>query len=429
MSGILAATFGPSSSVGDPNGWFVRAITGGRTKAGTFVSEWTAQNLTSVYAAVRIISDTVAQLPMHAWQRTDNGRKVADHPINHALRLEPNEHMSSYTLRQTTQKHALFWGNGYQEIERNNKGQGVGIWPLLPENTYPRRKELRGGKVVVQTSIDGEMFELDPRNVAHIKALGHDGYVGLSQIALHRNALGLAVALEEFGSKLFANDAKSGGFLHHPGKLGAKAQDNLKKSLDTQGGLDNAHRIKILEEGMKFIPTTIPPEDAQFLGTREFQIAEVSRIYGVPLILLSSNEKSTSWGTGIEQLIIGFVIWTIQPWLIQWEQEYTRKIFTEAEIKAGFFVKFALQALLRGDMASRAAFYKSLWDVGAMSPNEIRELEDQNTKPGLDKTFVPLNVQPTDSATAPAPTPPPAGKTARPKRKAVPDEAAPEDSE
>lgn len=397
--------YGPSSSVGSGDGWFVRMLGGGKTSAGTSVSEHTAIYLPTVYACLNRICNPIAYFPLEIRQKKGDGSvRVDSHPMSQRIGLRPNDYMSSRSLRKTTQGHALLWGNGYQEIERNLKGEAVGLWPLLPDRTRPHRVE---GVLEYRTNIDGRTFRIDHGNVAHIMDLSHDGYIGYSQVAIAREAMGMAKALEEFGGKFFANDMKSGGFLMHPGKLTPRAHQNLKgpngqsrpapespaAPLEAQGGLDNAHRVKVLEEGMKFVQTTIPPEDAQFLGTREFQTAEIARMYDVPLVMLQSHEKSTSWGSGIEQLMLGFVQQTIAPWIDATEQEYNWKLFTQAERDEGLFVKFNMNALLRGDMAARSTFYKTMFELG-MTINQILALEDMN---GIgadgDMNFVSNNVQ------------------------------------
>ena len=421
--------YGPSSSVGSNDGWFVKMIGGGSTKAGTFVSESNALYSPTVFACVNRIANPIANFPVAIVQPDGKGgwTRVDEHPMSQRLGLRPNDFMSSRTLRKTTQGHALLWGNGYQEIERNMRGEAVGLWPLLPDRTRPHRD---GDKLVFRTTIDGTTYQLDQDNVAHIMDLSHDGYIGLSQVALAREAMGMAKALETFGSKFFANDMKSGGFLMHPGKLGVKGRENVRGKdgeqkagpenpasvVEKQGGLDNAHRVKVLEEGMKFISTTIPPEDGQFLSTREFQIAEIARMYDVPLVLLQSHEKSTSWGSGIEQLMIGFIMQTVAPWVQATEQELTWKMFTEGERARGLKVKFNMNALLRGDMEARSAFYKTMFELG-MTINQILAYEDMNgIGPDGDINFVSNNVQTLERAkngkpaTEPvtAPTPPPA---------------------
>lgn len=388
-----ASGFGPSHSVGNDDGWFVRAIGGGRTHAGPHVSEYTALNITAVYGSVSIIADLVGMIPLRVYQQQGERRDpVTEHPLVSALGRQMNPYMTPYTGRQTTMGHALLWGNGYLEIEKNRRGQAVNLWPLLPESTYVRRRDFSGrSEIVYDTTIDGESFTLPHDRIAHIKSFGHDGYCGYSPIALHRQALGMALATEKFGAKFFGNDAKSGGFLYHPGTLSQRAHQNLENSTNKVAGLDNAHRVRVLEEGMKFQQTTIPPEDAQFLGTREFQIAEIARMFRVPLVLLQSHEKSTAWGTGVEQFVIGFRSFTLQPWTRCWEEELNAKLFTPEEQAKGLVVRFNLKELARGDMAGRGAFFKQMVEMGAMSPNEVRGAEDMNEKPELDKHYVPKN--------------------------------------
>lgn len=400
------ASYGPSSSVGDQDGWFLRLIGGGKTKAGPQIAESNALYSPTVFACVNRIANPIANFPLGIVEPDGIGgwSRVDEHPMSQRLGLRPNDYMSSRTLRKTTQGHALLHGNGYQEIERNGRGEAVGLWPLLPDRTRPHRVDDR---LVFRTNIAGTTYELDQGNVAHIMDLSHDGYIGLSQVALAREAMGMAKALEEFGGKFFANDMKSGGFLMHPGKLSPRARGNVRgpdgqqqaapenpaAPIEKQGGLENAHRVKVLEEGMKFIQTTIPPEDGQFLATREFQIAEICRMYDVPLIMVQSHQGTTTWGTGIEQLMLGFIMQTVAPWVHATEQELTWKLFTEEERKRGLKVKFNMNALLRGDMAARAAFYKTMFELG-MTINQILALEDMN---GIgadgDINFVSNNVQ------------------------------------
>lgn len=411
--------FAPSQPVSQ-DGFFVRMIGHGKTNAGVFVGEHTARNFPIVYACVNRISNPIAHFPLRIMKRAADGRsseEASDHPLSRRLKMRPNDLMSSRTFRKTIQSHALLWGNGYAEIERNGRGQAVGLWPLMPEVTRPKKS---GGRFFFETKIDGKRFEIDHGDVIHIMDQSQDGYVGLSQVGLARQAIGMGLAMEEFGAKFFANDAKSGGFLMHPGKLTPSAKGNLRgpngerqaapespaAALERQGGLDNAHRVKVLEEGMKWITTTIPPEDAQFLGSREMQIAEVARIYDVPLILVQSHEKSTSWGTGIEQLMIGFYQQTIAPWVGAWEEEFNWKLFTEEEQALGYHVKFNMNALLRGDMAARSAFYKAMFELG-MTMNQILALEDMNgIGPNGDVNFVSNNVQTVERAINPPETAP-----------------------
>lgn len=414
---FAAPTYQDGGNFTSPSGWLMRSIGGGKTSAGVSVSEHTALRYPVVYACVNRISNPIAWFPLKMYRTKKGGGKevvTSDmHPFAARLGTRPNDLMSSRTVRKTTQSHALLWGNGYQEIERNGRGQAVGLYPLLPDRTNPA---VESGEHCFRSRIAGKSVRLDPNDVIHIMDQSQDGYVGVSQIAMAREAVSMGLAMEQFGGKFFANDAKSGGFLLHPGKLGPQAKSNLTGAggervanpenpgsrLESQGGLDNAHRVKVLEEGMKFIQTTIPPEDAQFLGSREFQIAEIARIFDVPLILLQSHEKTSSWGSGIEQLMIGFVRQTVGPWIDAWEQELNWKLFTEDEKAAGYYVKFNMNAILRGDMKTRAEFYQKIFGVGGFSPNRILELEDEDAiGPMGDHHFVPANFVTLDRATDP----------------------------
>lgn len=406
--------FQETGSLASPSGWLAREV-GGKTNAGVPVTEHSAMRLPVVYACVNRISNPIGQFPLKMFQtRPDGGKDVVTpdmHPFAARLGVRPNELMSSRTVRKVCQSHALLWGNGYLEIERNGRGQAVGLYPLLPDRTRPIREN---GEHYFRTSIDGKTHRIPSNDVIHIMDQSQDGYLGMSQIAMAREAVSMGLAMESFGGKFFANDAKSGGFLLHPGKLSGDAKLNIRGKdgaaaaaspaamMDKQGGLDNAHKMKVLEEGMKFIQTTIPPEDAQFLGSREFQIAELARIYDVPLILLQSHEGTTSWGTGIEQLMIGFIRQTVGPWVDAWEQEFNWKLFTEEEIDQGFYVKFNMNAIMRGDMKTRAEFYQKVFGVGAFSPNRILHLEDEDgIGPAGDHHFVPANFVTLDRATDP----------------------------
>lgn len=381
---LIQSIFGPSSAISDPEHWIIRAV-GGLTAAGVEVSETLALNLPVVYACVNRISNPLATFPIDIFKKDASGRPIKDdkHPLNKVLNRKPNPIINSQKLRKTNQTHACLWGNGYLEIQRDGAGRAVGLWPLMAWNTRPKKAE-GAEEVRFHTQIGHEVFSLPSENVLHVMDLSLDGYVGLSVVQQARNAIGLAQAAETFGQKFFANDAKSGGFLLHPGKLRGNAKENIQESVQEQGGLDNAHRIKVLEEGMKFVPTLIPPDDAQFLSTRQFQIGEMARIYNVPLFLLQHESPGTVWGTGMEQMMLAFIVHTLDPWVKAHEAEMNNKLFTEAEIDQGYFVKYNMNALLRGDMAARAEFYKSGIEAGWLLKSEAREKEDLPFVEGLD---------------------------------------------
>ena len=395
--GLFAGWFGGSTPASTADHWIVRAF-GAKTASGVTVSEYSALNLPVVYACVNRIANPIAMFPLQIFRADENGEPVEDrqHRLNQVLRVRPNPVMNTRDLKKTGQTHACLWGNAYQEIQRNGAGEVVGLWPLMPWATTPDK---RGDQLRFKTTIDGQTFSLPADNVVHVMDLSLDGYVGLSPIQQARSAVGLAQAAEIYGEKFFANDAKSGGFLQHPGKLSPKARENITDAVEERTGLDNAHRIKVLEEGMKFIPTTIPPDDAQFLSTREFQIGEIARMYNVPLFLLQHSQPGTVWGSGMEQMVIAFIVHALEPWTTAWEAEYNLKLFSEAERAAGYFVKFNMNSLLRGDMAARSAFYASGIGAGWLLPSEARRKEDLPRVDGIDDR---ATAQPAVPASAPA---------------------------
>lgn len=382
-SSLFAAGFGASQSGSTP-GWISQMVTGfgGPTFAGTAVNEHTAIKVTAVFRAIALIADAVSMLPIDVLQRVGDRREDrSDHPVAELLR-RPNPLMTSIDLRGAEQAHALQYGNAYLDIRRNERGDPIELWPLLPDRTMPigikRFDDER--EIVYRTIVASEQIHISPKDVIHVHGLSFDGIRGYRPLQLAREAVGLALGLEEFAAKFFSNDAKSGGFLEHPGLLNDEAHKHLTDSMQAQGGLGNAHRIKILEEGMKFNATTIAPEDAQFLSTRGFQIEEIARIYGVPLHMLQQTSKTTSWGTGLTQMQLSFVMYSLGPWLVRWEQELDRKLFTDEEIAAGFFTRHNVNALLRADAAARARFYNSALDKarGWLARDEVRALEDLN---------------------------------------------------
>ncbi len=279
-----------------PNGWIsnVAAPVGA---AGVPVNEQIALQITAVYRALALISDAIAMLPVSVYRRTGphEREEVPDHPASELLR-NPNPVMAGVDLRCAQQAHALGYGNGYVHIQRRQGGALYRLWPLLPDRTAPARRSLGGDHwdIVYRTNEDGVTAEWEANEVLHIHGMAFDGLRGYSPIQVARNTLSLALALEEFGGKFFANDAKSGGFLSHPNKLSPEAHQRLKESMADQGGLANAHRMKILEEGLVYHSATIAPEDAQFLLTRTFQVEEIARLFGIPLHLLQSHSKTTS---------------------------------------------------------------------------------------------------------------------------------------
>ena len=357
----------------------------GNSTAGKRVNERSAMQMTAVYSCVRILSEAVASLPVHVYRYNDSGgkEKALDHSLYFLLHDEPNPEMTSFAFRETLMTHLLLWGNAYAQIIRNGKGEIIGLYPLMPDRMTVDRDDKGRLYYEYQLSSDdahtmkGSTVILQPKDVLHIPGLGFDGLVGYSPIAMAKNAIGLAIAAEEYGSKFYANGAAPSGVLEHPGTL--KDPSKVRESwTQTFGGSSNANKVAVLEEGMKYTPISISPNEAQFLETRKFQINEIARIFRVPPHMVGDLEKSSF--SNIEQQSLEFVKYTLDPWVSRWEQNMMRSLLAEEE-KPTYFIKFNVDGLLRGDYQSRMNGYAIGRQNGWMSANDIRELENLDRIP------------------------------------------------
>lgn len=345
----------------------------GTTTSGKTVNERTAMQTTAVYACVRILSETIASLPLHIYKYSDKGKeKAIDHKLYYLIHDEPNPEMTSFVFRETLMSHLLLYGNAYAQIIRDGRGQVVAIYPLLPDRMRVDRNT--SGDLYYEYHSDKGVFILGRDDVLHVPGLGFDGLIGFSPIAMAKNAIGMAIATEEYGASFFANGANPGGVLEHPGivKDPSKIRDSWNQVYQ---GSSNAHRIAVLEEGMKFQQIGIPPEQAQFLETRKFQINEIARLFRIPPHMVGDLEKSSF--SNIEQQSLEFVKYTLDPWVIRWEMAMQKALLLPSEKKA-HFIKFNVDGLLRGDYQSRMAGYSIGRQNGWLSANDIRELENMN---------------------------------------------------
>lgn len=358
----------------------------GRTTSGKPVNERTAMQTTAVYACVRILAEAVASLPLHVYEYQDDGGKkqVHDHPLYYLLHDEPNPEMTSFVFRETLMSHLLIWGNAYAQIIRDGAGRVLGLYPLLPDKMDVQRDD-RGNIYYVysRNSDENPMFKeygdirLKAEDVLHIPGLGFDGLIGYSPIAMAKNAVGMTLACEEYGASFFANGANPGGVLEHPGVL--KDPSKVRESWNSvYRGVNNAHKIAVLEEGMKYQQIGIPPEEAQFLETRKFQINEIARLYRIPPHMVGDLDKSSF--SNIEQQSLEFVKYTLDPWVIRWEQSLQRSLLLPGE-KGKYFIKLNVDGLLRGDYQSRMNGYAVGRQNGWFSANDIREMENMNPIP------------------------------------------------
>lgn len=357
----------------------------GGTTSGKPVNEHTAMQMTAVYSCVRILSEAVAGLPIHLYQYTESGgkAKALDHPLYFLLHDEPNPEMTSFVFRETLMTHLLLWGNAYAQIIRNARGEVMSLYPLMPNRIavdrnktgdlfYTYNRSSNDPPTLMDTQV-----HLKASDVLHIPGLGFDGLIGYSPIAMAKNAIGMAIACEEYGAKFFANGAAPGGVLEHPGTI--KDPQKVKDSWNAAyQGSANSNRVAVLEEGMKYQTIGISPEQAQFLETRKFQINEIARIFRVPPHMVGDLEKSSF--SNIEQQSLEFVKYTLDPWVIRWEQSIIRSLLTSDE-KKRYFVKFNVDGLLRGDYQSRMNGYSTGRQNGWMSANDIRQLENLDKIP------------------------------------------------
>ena len=346
----------------------------GPTSSGKVVNEKSAMQTTAVYACVRILSETIASLPLHTYQKTDKGKeKAVDHPLYHLLHDEPNPEMTSFVFRETLMGHLLLWGNAYAQVIRDGRGKVMALYPLMPDKMTVHRSE--GGELYYSYFKEGTESVLKHWEVLHIPGLGFDGLLGHSPIAMAKNAIGMAIATEEYGANFFNNGANPGGVLEHPGIL--KDPERVRKSWNSvYAGSGNAHKVAVLEEGMSFKPIGIPPEQAQFLQTRKFQLNEIARIFRVPPHMIGDLEKSSF--SNIEQQSLEFVKYTLTPWLSRWEMAMKKSLLSPSE-KKDYFIKHNVEGLLRGDYKTRMEGYSIGIQNGFLSPNDVRELEDLNT--------------------------------------------------
>lgn len=347
----------------------------GAAASGKNVTEETAIQISTVYACVRVLAETIASLPLNVYESDGKvGSRIAEnHPLEYLLHDAPNEEMTSFIWREQMMTQILLRGNSYSQIVRNGKTAIMSIYPLLSSNMTVDRDD-SGALTYKYQMADENTITLSPAEVLHIPGMGFDGIMGYSPIALMKTTLGLTLAAEEYGSKVFGNGATPAGVLTHPNRL--KDPEKLRNAWNAAyGGSANAGKIAILEEGMKFERISMPNSEAQFLETRKFQVNEICRIYRVPPHMVGDLEHATF--SNIEHQSISFAVHTIRPWLVRIEQSMNKALFSKNE-RGKYFVKFNMDGLMRGDYKSRMEGYAIARQNGWMSADDIRGLENLN---------------------------------------------------
>lgn len=386
---------------------------GGKSASGVSINEDKALTIGAVYTAIRIISSTISSLPLHVMRRGKKGGEIAvRHWAYPLLHDSPNEYHTSFTWREVLIAHLQLWGNHYSRIEWLKNGSAQALYPLMPWNVEPYRKS-NGEQRYRVLMADGKE-ELPADEVIHIPGLGYDGLKGLSVIQYQRDMLGNSKAMEQFTGAFFKNGAKPGAILEVPSRMKPEAQINLAGSLGEKfGDSSDAFKVLVLEEGSKLHTYTMPLQDAQLLEARKLSRSEVFGLYGVPPHLGGDTERSTSWGTGIEQQDIGYAKHTITPLCVRIEQELNRKLFGRG---SGLYAKFNLAGLMRGDFKSRMEGMRIAVGGPFLTRAEAREIEDWNmsSEPGMDQVLTPLNMG--VGATPPRPEKAPAADPADPEQ-------------
>jgi HK97 family phage portal protein len=374
--------------------------------SGVAVSPESAMRVMAVYSCVRIIAESVASLPFILYRNLEDGGKepAPKHPLHGIIHDQPNSWQTAYEFREMMTAFCAFRGNAYAEIIPTGSNPVGALIPLHPDRVRPFRVP-NGPVAYAYQPESGERRIILQEEMFHLRGMSWDGLVGFDPITIAAEAIGVAIAAERFGGSFFGNNTVLGGVLETPDELSDKAYERLKKSwADRHEGSGNSHKPAILESGLKWHSIGLEPEKAQFLETRKFQITEIARLFRVPPHMLADLERATF--SNIEHLSIDFVVNTLRPWLIRWEQAVKRDLLTETG-RRGFFAEHKIDGLLRGDTKSRFEAYQIA--AGGNAPwitrNEVRGFENMNPLPGLSRPLRPLNMSDGSEPSAPPPAP------------------------
>lgn len=387
-----------TSGLANPAQWLIDILGGMPARSGVIVTAETAMRCLAVFACVKVLAETMAQLPLSVHRRRANGGADEDtaHSLYPILHDAPNQWQTSFEWREMAMGHTALRGNAYSYISRDHMGRVLELLPLHPDRVTVRQLPDWSVEYTIARP-GGSALPAKPGEILHLAGLSSNGVTGVSPIAQAREAVGLSLAAEMHGAQLFGNGARPGGVLTHPKALSDPARENLKKTWQVQHGGENRLGTAILEEGMEWKQLGMTSEDAQFLETRKYQRAEIASLFRVPPHMIGDLERATF--SNIEHQSIAFVVHTMMPWVKRWEQRLNRQLLSSADRKT-HFVRFNVDGLLRGDTQTRYAAYGVAITNGWMSRNEVRALEGLNAADGLDAYLTPLNMD--NGAKAPA---------------------------
>lgn len=351
-----------------------------------------AITVSGVIAIITLISQDTASLPLiYYGKRGRNRFRAYDSPYYRLMHDAPNPEHSAMQFREFIVSHIIAWGNFYAQVITDDAGVVQQLWPLRPDQMTVERVD--GQRIYKYQGSERKPRIFLSDEILHIPGFGFNGLTGMSRISLARNAIGLAMSEEKFGSKFFKNDASVGVVYKHPGELSDGAYEHLKESLEKKTGVDESHKPLILEEGMDLIRLGLPNDDAQYLESRQFQLSEINRILGpVPPHMIGDVTGSTSWGTGIDSQEQGYVNHTLRPYATRIEQGLGLQLLLDKDRQAGFYFEHLFDALLRGDIATRYVAYQTGINNGFLTRNEVRARENLNPRKGLDVLLMPLNM-------------------------------------
>jgi len=370
-------------------GYYASGPLTNRNEAGVSFTDDRAMQITAVYACVKIITQTVSTLPLFMYEKTPTGRElVTDHPVNDLFRVSPNNLMTPLDFRQAMTAQLCLYGNAYAFIERN-RGRITAITPARVGCMTP----VRIGNEVwydYQTSEGLKRFSAD--NILHLKGFGTDGIIGLSPLRYGAQAFGVTVATEQHAAHSFSSGGRPSGVLTTDRILSDVQRNQIKNIYEDVASSDGLY---VLEGGTKYQAISIPPDDLQMLQSRQFQLGEIARMFGVPSFLINDTEKSTTWGSGLEQANLGFLVYGLRAYLVQWEAAVNSALLTRSEQKK-YYLEHSLEGLLRGDSAARAAYYSQAIQNGWLTRNEVRSLDNFPRIEGADELTAQVNMAPLD---------------------------------
>ena len=380
-------------SLTDPKAWdrSLWNLRGAQSLSGETVTEETALTYSAFWNAITLLAGPLGSMPLHLIQKKGKTKENAiDQSLYHVLHTQYNPYMTAMAGRECLASHVLTWGNGYAEIIRNGYGDVSELWPIPPNRVIPT---MEGGDLVYKIRVANEEITLQREKILHIPGLGFDGFIGYSIVAMARKSIGLGMAMETFGSKYFGDGTHPSGIITHLNQL--KDPKAMRQAInEVYSGLGNAHRLMLLEEGMDFKSVGIQPEDSQFLQSRQFQITDMARWANLPVHKLKEMTKSSF--NNIESENASYVVDSLLPWFIRFEQNYNMQLLSKTQKKQGLYFKHNFEGLLRANSKDRALYYKLMIGSGIMTPNEVREKEDFNPSedPLADELFMPTGLIP-----------------------------------